>query len=103
MDLYSRTRMSDFHFTSSIIPDKYVVLVFSLEVLRASFVEMWSLSSRYVPGTDVRGERKWWEIQEGRTMSRKVLTTQGANMKGGMCVEHLTQWQAHSRSLTDGS
>ena len=97
--------MSDFHFTSpsSIIPDKYVGLVFSLEVLRATFVEMWSLSSKYVPGRDVRGQKRWWETQEGRKMSRKALTTRGANIKGRMCVEHLTQRQAHSRSLTDGS
>ena len=91
------------HFTSSIIPDKYVGLVFSLEVLRASFVEMWSLSSKYVPGRDVRGQKRWWETQEGRKMSRKALTTRGANLKGRMCVEHLTPRQAHSRSLTDGS
>ena len=74
-----------------------------MEVLRASFVETWSQSSKYVPGRDVRSERKWWEIQEGRTTSRKALTTRGANITGRRGAEHLTQWQVHSRSLTDES
>lgn len=36
-------------------------------------------------------------------MYREVLTTKGTNTRDTMYIEHLTQRQAHSRSLINGS
>lgn len=36
-------------------------------------------------------------------MYREVLTAKGTNTRDRMYIEHLIQWQAHSRSLINGS
>lgn len=65
---------------------------------------MWGMSEEKGQNGVIQGRQNVGKQEaKGWTMYREVLTTNGTNTRHRMHIEHFIQWQAHSKSLINGS